>query len=103
MDTADERRSLAQAGKENATTASTKNSFIEKEKESIVTSYEYQVRIARLKRDSLEADRLLAEKEKELRDLAIEQHQNLADEHQGILDQYNAEKELAKKPPKRTI
>lgn len=97
MDTADERRSLAQAGKENATTASTKNSFIEKEKESIVTSYEYQVRIARLKRDSLEADRLLAEKEKELRDLAIEQHQNLADEHQGILDQYNAEKELATK------
>lgn len=97
MDTADERRSLAQAGKENATTAATKNSFIEKEKESIVTSYEYQVRIARLKRDSLEADRLLAEKEKELRDLAIEQHQNLADEHQGVLDQYNAEKELATK------
>lgn len=97
VDTADERRSLAQAGKENATTASTKNSFIEKEKESIETSYEYQVRIARLKRDSLEADRLLAEKEKELRDLAIEQHQNLADEHQGILDQYNAEKELATK------
>lgn len=97
VDTTEERRSLAQAGKENVTTAKDKNAFIEKEKESIETSYEYQIRIARLKRDSLEADRLIAEKAKEIRDLAIEQHQNLAYEHQSVLDQYNAEKELATK------
>lgn len=97
VDNADEKRSLAQAGKENATTAKDKNAFIEKEKESIETSYEYQIRIARLKKDSLEADRLIAEKAKEIRDLTIEHHQNLADEHQSVLDQYNAEKELATK------
>ena len=97
VDNADEKRSLAQGGKENATTAKDKNAFIEKEKESIETSYEYQIRIARLKKDSLEADRLIAEKAKEIRDLTIEHHQNLADEHQSVLDQYNAEKELATK------
>lgn len=97
VDNADEKRSLAQAQKENATTATSKNNFIEKEKESVEASYNNQIKIANLKRDSLKADQLRAEKAKELRDLDIEHHQNLADEHQSILDQYNAEKELATK------
>lgn len=97
VDNADEKRTLAQAGKENATTAKAKNEYIEKEKESIETSYDYQIRIADLKRDSLEADRLIAEKAKEIRDLDIERHQNLANEYQSTLDQYGAEKELAAK------
>lgn len=100
-DTAEQRKSLAQAGKENAGTAEDKNGYIEQEKESIETSYEYQIRIARLKKDSLEADRLMAEKTKELLDLEIEQHQNLADKHQSLLDQYSAEKELAANASKK--
>lgn len=97
VDNADEKRSLAQAQKENATTATSKNDFVEKEKESVEASYNNQIKIANLKGDSLKADQLRAEKAKELRDLDIEHHQNLADEHQSILDQYSAEKELATK------
>lgn len=96
-DNADEKRSLAQTQKENATTATAKNDFIKKEKESVEASYNYQIKIANLKRDSLKVDQLRVEKAKELRDLEIEQHQNLADEHQAVLDQYSAEKELAAK------
>lgn len=96
-DNADEKKSLAQSQKENATTAADKNNFIKKEKESVETSYNNQIKIANLKRDSLKADQLRVEKTKELLDLEIEQHQNLADEYQGTLDQYNAEKELAAK------
>lgn len=96
-DNADEKRSLAQAQKENATTATAKNDFIKKEKESVEAYYNNQIKIANLKRDSLKADQLRVEKAKELNDLDIEHHQNLADEYQSKLDQYGAEKELATK------
>ena len=43
----------------------------------------------------------MAEKTKELLDLEIEQHQNLADKHQSLLDQYSAEKELAANASKK--
>lgn len=97
VDNTEEKRSLVQAQKENAATAKAKNDLIHKESKHLETSYDYQIRIARLEKDSLKVAQLQAQKKKELRDLTIEQHQNLADEYQSILDQYNAEKELATK------
>lgn len=92
VDNAEEKRSLAQARKENANTAAKKNDQIEDEKEYLKTSYEYQIKIAKKEKDSLKVAQLKAEKKKELRDLEIEIHQNLADEYQANLDLLSAQK-----------
>lgn len=101
VDNAEEKRSLVQAQKENAATAKTKNDLIHKESKHLEASYDYQIRIARLEKDSLKVAQLQAQKKKELRDLEIERHQNLSDEYQGELDYYSAQKENLKTADKK--
>ncbi len=92
-DNADKKRSLAQAQKENATTASAKKKYIKNEKTYIRSSYNYQIKAARREKDTLKVKQLKEEKKKELRDSNIEIHQNFADQHQSELDRFSAEKE----------
>lgn len=94
VDNADSKVTLAQARKENETTAKGKNDQIKEEKKWLEKSYDYQIKIAKKEKDSLKVKELQVKKAKELRDLYIEQHQNLADEYQGTLDKYSAEKEF---------
>ncbi len=96
VNNADKKKSLAEAQKENATTAEAKNKYVDNEKKYIRTSYNNQIKIARREKDSLKVKQLKEEKKKELRNLNIEKHQNLADEHQSELDRYSAEKQNLK-------
>lgn len=80
---------------ENAFTAKEKNKLEDKKIKSTQKSYDQQIKIAQLEKDSVKVATLRAEKEKAIRDIKIEQHQNLADEYQSTLDRYSAEKELA--------
>lgn len=85
-DNADSQRELTQAKKENEKTAESKNKLIDTEEiTQVKASYDYQIKIAKLRKDSLKVQQLQAEKEKELLDLEIEQHQNLADKYQSTL------------------
>lgn len=95
-DNADKKRSLAQARKENATTANAKKNYIKNEKKYIRSSYNNQIKAARREKDTLKVKQLKAEKKKELRDSNIEIHQNFADQHQSELDRFSAEKENLK-------
>lgn len=96
-DNADSKKSLASARKENAFTAQTKNWQIDSEIKYTKKSYDYQIKIAKLEKDTLKAKQLQAEKTKEIRDLQIEQHQNIVDEHQASLDNLAVAKELQSK------
>lgn len=96
-DNADSKKSLASARRENAFTAKTKNWQIDSEIKYTKKSYDYQIKIAKLEKDTLKVKQLQAEKTKEIRDLQIEQHQNIVDEHQASLDNLAVAKELQSK------
>lgn len=96
-DNADSKKSLASARRENAFTAKTKNWQIGSEIKYTKKSYDYQIKIAKLEKDTLKVKQLQAEKTKEIRDLQIEQHQNIVDEHQASLDNLAVAKELQSK------
>lgn len=79
-----------------ATTAEGKNSFIDGEKQTTDALYNEKIAIAQLEGKTEEALQLQYEKEKALRDLEVERHQNLADELQSSLDMLSAQKENLK-------
>ena len=54
------------------------NKHLESQKKSLRVSYNWQIKIAKKKGDTLEVARLQAEKEKELRDLTKEEFDNIA-------------------------
>lgn len=96
---ADEHQSeldMYSAEKQNLKTAGEKNAVIDLEKASTSNLYNEKIKIAELEGKISEQKQLQAEKEKALRDLDMEKHQNLADQHQAELDRYSAEKQNLK-------
>lgn len=96
VDRSDSYISLYEQRKENAATASGKNTQLDKEAKWYEQSYAYQIKIAGLEKKKTEQKRLQAELNEKLRELEIEKHQNLADEYQSSLDLYTAQKENRK-------
>lgn len=81
VDSAEEKISLTQAQKENAVTAEKKNTILSNELKQYKESYQYQIKIAALTKDTTEQARLRSEYEKKITDLRKEQLQNTLDEN----------------------
>lgn len=84
----------AQAG--NQVTAEKKNQYLTQSAKWIKKSYNAQVKIAKLEKDSVKAAQLKAEKEKAFNDLKIQTFQNLQDEYDSYVSLYSAKAENAK-------
>lgn len=95
IDYTESKRSDLQAKRENVFSAKDKNSYIADEIEVVKDLYNYQIKLAKSEKDTLEVSRLRAEKEKEIRDLKNEQHQSNIDELEPFLDLLSAKKENA--------
>lgn len=80
VDKADAKYNKNEALKENAKSASEKNTILKAERENLKNSYKHQIKIAKINKDKVEQARLNAELQKKLNDIAIEQHQNIVDE-----------------------
>lgn len=87
---------LYEQQKENATTAKSKNDYLDKEIHHYKTSYAYQIKIAGLTNNTTEQSRLQEELNTKLRDIEIEKLKNTEAEQQATLDLYGAEKENLK-------
>ncbi len=81
VDQADRKISLYEQQKENAGTAKKKNSILGNELTQYKESYQYQIKIAALTKDTTEQARLRSEYEKKITDLRKEQLQNTLDEN----------------------
>ena len=77
---------LLSARKDNAKSAADKNSILAEEAGMTSQLYAEKIAIAQLEGNITEEARLQEELKKQLNSLSIEQHQNLADEHQAQLD-----------------
>ena len=93
IDDAQSKIDRADARIENATSASEKNKILDNEKKYYKELYNQKIKQAKLDKDSVEVEKLKAEKKKQERDLSIEQHQNNIDEKQSALDVLEAQKE----------
>ena len=80
VDKADAKYNKNEVLKENAKSASEKNTILKAERENLKNSYKHQIEIAKINKDKVEQARLNAELQKKLNDIAIEQHQNVVDE-----------------------
>ncbi len=81
VDRADGNISLYEQQKENAITAEKKNAILNNELKQYKESYQYQIKIAKLTKDTTEQARLRSEYEKKITDLRKEQLQNTLDEN----------------------
>ena len=80
VDKADAKYNKNEVLKENAKSASEKNTILKAERENLKNSYKHQIKIAKINKDKVEQARLNAELQKKLNDIAIEYHQNIVDE-----------------------
>ncbi|MCI9077325.1 MAG: hypothetical protein HFH68_00170 [Lachnospiraceae bacterium] len=96
IDDADARIEKLNAQAENKTKASGKNQYLEKSVKWTKISYNQQIKIAQLEKDSVKAAQLKAEKKKALLDIEIQQHQNLQDEYDSYVSLYSVEAESGK-------
>lgn len=76
---------------ENATTAKAKNDLEDKKLKYTKKSYNYQIKIAKLERDSVKAATLKAEKDAAIRDIKIEEQENLQSEADAYRDMLDAQ------------
>ena len=81
VDRANGKISLYEQKKENAGTAEKKNTILGNELKQYKESYQYQIKIAALTKDTTEQARLRSEYEKKITDLRKEQLQNTLDEN----------------------
>lgn len=77
-------RNQLNSQKEYATTAQEKNTYLAKEVQYINDSYQAQIAIAKLQKNTALQEQLKADLQKELRDNEIEQLQNLSDEQSAL-------------------
>lgn len=91
VDDADARSSLADARIDNQVSAKQKNVQEEKKYKSTKKSYDNQIKIAKLEKDSVKVATLRAQKEKALLDIRVQEKQNLADEREAT---YNLNQQL---------
>lgn len=96
IDDAQARIEKLNAQAENKGSAKEKNKYLEKSVKWIKESYAAQIKLAKLEKDSVKVAQLKAEKEKELRDLKIQQHENLQNEYDSYASLYATEAENAK-------
>lgn len=96
IDDAQARIEKLNAQAENQGSAKEKNKYLEKSVKWIKESYAAQIKLAKLEKDSVKVAQLKAEKEKELRDLKIQQHENLQNEYDSYVSLYSTEAENAK-------
>ena len=96
VDKADAKYNKNEALKENAKSASEKNTILKDEGENLKDSYKHQIEIAKINKDKVEQARLNAELQKKLNDIAIEQYQNVVDELDRNNDALEAQKQNLK-------
>ncbi len=72
-------------------TVEKKNLYLKQSAKWIKESYNAQIKIAKLEKDSVKAAQLKAEKKKALNDLEIQTFQNLQDEYDSYVSLYSAE------------
>lgn len=83
VDQADAKISALDAQEANATTASSKNKYEQSKLSWIKQSYNYQIKIAQLEKDSTKVAQLRAEKEKEIADSYKVQFDNIKNEYEN--------------------
>lgn len=96
IDDAQARIDKLNAQAENQGSAKEKNKYLQKSVKWIKESYDAQIKLAKLEKDSVKVAQLKAEKEKELRDLKIQKHENLQDEYDSYVSLYATEAENAR-------
>lgn len=91
IDDADARKSRNDADLENLSTAKAKESVLKNSLTHIRTSYNYQIKQAKLENDDVKVAELKAKKAKDVRDTEVQILQNYADEYSATVSLYEAQ------------
>ena len=91
IDDADARKSRNEADLENLTTAKSKAKVLKDTLKHIATSYDYQIKQAKLENNDVKAAELKAQKKKEQRETEVQILQNYADEYEATVSLYEAQ------------
>lgn len=91
IDDADARKSRNEADLENLTTAKSKEKVLKDTLKHIATSYDYQIKQAKLENNDVKVAELKAQKKKEQRETEVQILQNYADEYEATVSLYEAQ------------
>lgn len=91
IDDADARKSRNEADLENLTTAKSKAKVLKDTIKHIATSYDYQIKQAKLENNDVKVAELKAQKKKEQRETEVQILQNYADEYEATVSLYEAQ------------
>ena len=91
IDDADARKSRNEADLENLTTAKSKEKVLKDTLQHIATSYDYQIKQAKLENNDVKVAELKAQKKKEQRETEVQILQNYADEYEATVSLYEAQ------------
>lgn len=91
IDNADARKSRNEADLENLTTAKSKEKVLKDTLKHIATSYDYQIKQAKLENNDVKIAELKAQKKKEQRETEVQILQNYADEYEATVSLYEAQ------------
>ena len=91
IDDADARKSRNEADLENLTTAKSKAKVLKDTLKHIATSYDYQIKQAKLENNDVKIAELKAQKKKEQRETEVQILQNYADEYEATGSLYEAQ------------
>ena len=91
IDDADARKSRNEADLENLTTAKSKAKVLKNTLKHIATSYDYQIKQAKLENNDVKVAELKAQKKKEQRETEVQILQNYADEYEATVSLYEAQ------------
>lgn len=91
IDDADARKSRNEADLENLTTAKSKAKVLKDTLKHIATSYDYQIKQAKLENNDVKVAELKAQKKKEQRETEVQILQNYADEYEATVSLYEAQ------------
>ena len=91
IDDADARKSRNEADLENLTTAKSKEKVLKDTLKHIATSYDYQIKQAKLENNDVKVTELKAQKKKEQRETEVQILQNYADEYEATVGLYEAQ------------
>lgn len=91
IDDADARKSRNEADLENLTTAKSKAKVLKDTIKHIETSYDYQIKQAKLENNDVKVAELKAQKKKEQRETEVQILQNYADEYEATVSLYEAQ------------
>ena len=91
IDDADARKSRNEADLKNLTTAKSKEKVLKDTIKHIATSYDYQIKQAKLENNDVKVAELKAQKKKEQRETEVQILQNYADEYEATVSLYEAQ------------